>query len=310
MNEAKVASRTNRPLMMQVMALAALVFSVVFSGPSVAQLVGTVGMGDIEKKTNVSEEVQRAFVDQVSLGLIKSRKFRLMEHPVVESRLARQGLDLAGFYANDYKSTELLQAGLDYIFKAEIVKAGVSPTCKGSAYDKMGEAEVRYTMFGVADVTEDFSRVVKAQSHKHEGYLDKASDEELINDAIANAVNVMVRQVASELFPVRVVSIDEDGLVTLNYGGGLLEKGQTLVVYSDDEESQMNEFGVPQGSTIGLLRVSDTSKKFAQALTVDGFDGIEKGQRVMVLNASETAASIAANNSKSGDCTPVAITGG
>ena len=304
MKNSRISIKTNKLFAFQLMAAAALIFALVYSAPSSAQLVGTVGIGDIEKKSNVSEKAQRAFVNEVSLGLVNTRKFRLMEHPVVESRLARQGLDLEGFYAKEYKSTELLQAGLDYIFQAEILKAGVSGTCEGSIHDKMGEAEIRYTMYGVADETEDFSNVVKVQAHKHESSLANASDEDLVNGAIANAVNVLVRQVATELFPIRVMKIDEDGLVTLNYGSGLLDPGQTLVVYKGDEASEINEFGVPQGNTFGMLRIADTGEKFAQAVTVEGFTGIEKGQRVMILNANETATEIAYNNPENNACAP------
>ncbi|MCH2190724.1 MAG: hypothetical protein MK188_07365 [Gammaproteobacteria bacterium] len=306
MKNSKNVAKNNRIFALQLMMMVAasiIVFTI--SAPARAQLVGTVGIGDIDKKPNVSEEIHQLFVDEVSLGLVNTRKFRLMEHPVVEARLARQGLNLAGFYAKEYKSTELLQAGLDYILKAEILKAGVRGTCEGSVHDKLGEAQIRYTMYGVADETEDFTNVVKVQAHKHESSLANASDEDLVKGAIANAVSVLVRQVATKLFPIRVMKISEDGLVTLNYGSGLLDPGQTLVVYQGNEVSVINEFGVPQGETLGMLRVANTGEKFAQATTVEGFAGIEKGQPVMVLNANETATEIAFNNPENNACAPV-----
>ena len=84
--------------------------------------------------------------------------------------------------------------------------------------------------------------------------------------------------IIAELHPIRLIGMDEEGSLTLNYGEGWLSADDRLLVYPieqiEDEHAQVNT------APIATLKVSSNLKKFATAKALTGFDALELGQRV------------------------------
>jgi len=100
-----------------------------------------------------------------------------------------------------------------------------------------------------------------------------------MEQAIQQSVSQLVDQVISTLHPIRIMRIDDDSVITLNYGQGILESGDTILVYPKEQDIELDASGEPVGEAIATLQVITTQKKFASAQALDGFDRLEKGQK-------------------------------
>ena len=83
-------------------------------GSAHAQLIGTIAIGDIEynnpkQSTRSADSVTNALAVDLNKGLLRTRKFTLLDYTELTARLDSQGLNLDGFYNKTYTSTELLQ---------------------------------------------------------------------------------------------------------------------------------------------------------------------------------------------------------
>lgn len=267
---------------------ACAVFIGVINSVSVAQTIGTIGVGDIRysapKQTLLPQEnVLSSIGGNLNSALIGTRKFTVLDYPQLEQRLTAQGLNLEGFYTKSYQSTELQQIGLDYILTAEVVKFGLFEQPRGAATDAIGLVDIDYKLLGVADATEGFESNVSAQTRVRVAKGSTADKDAILDQAIKQAVGQLVDQVISSLHPIRVMKIADNSVITLNYGEGLLAAGDTILVYPKDQEIKVGASGEPLGQAIATLQVIDTQKKFATAQAVDGFDKLEKGQKGQLL---------------------------
>ena len=247
----------------------------VVSFSSHAQIIATIGFGDIVGKTSSTDSVSGALSDELYTALASTRKFRVLQKAEVEKKLARRNLDLNGFYSKNYTSTALEQTGLDYILKADISNYGIVTVPIDNLGQRVAKVEVEYILLGVADSTDDFA--FKAVVEKPLSQLGSDSTQALAA-GLEQVVEVLVRQVTAELLPIRLMKIDEDGLVTLNYGSALLNVGDAITVYADDQILATDESGSPTGVSLGRLRIIEANTKFSTGQIVDGFTKIEKGQ--------------------------------
>ena len=255
---------------------------VVASFSSQAQIIATIGFGDIASKASSTDSVSGTLSDELYSVLASTRKFRVLQKAEVEKKLARRNLDLEGFYSKNYVSTELEQTGLDYILKADISNYGVVTVTKNGLSQRVAKVGVEYVLLGVADSTDDFA--FKAVVETPLAQL-SSDNSQALAAGLEEVVEVLVRQVTAELLPIRLMKIDEDGLVTLNYGSALLNVGDAITVYGDEQTLALDETGSPKGVSLGRLRIVEANTKFSIGQIVDGFTKIEKGQVGLIHSA-------------------------
>jgi len=139
--------------------------------------------------------------------------------------------------------------------------------------------DIDFKLLGVADATEDVSSSVSAQASVRLPQEGTPNSTEIMEQAIQQSVSQLVDQVISTLHPIRIMRIDDDSVITLNYGQGILESGDTILVYPKEQDIELDASGEPVGEAIATLQVITTQKKFASAQALDGFDRLEKGQK-------------------------------
>lgn len=253
-----------------------------------AQTVGTIGIADITYKgpkqqlwadANVVAEV----ASSLNSAFVLTRKFTVLDLPQVKNRLSGQGLTLEGFYAKEYKSTELLQAGLDYILTADITKFSSSKRTGENAADTQGLVNIEFRLLGVADVTSDFESSVAAKMNLTVAANAKFDSANLMREAIKQATTHLVEQVVTTLHPIRLMQITDEGLITLNYGNGFLEAEDTVLVYPLDQVLTLDNNGKIIGEPVGKLKITSVRRKFSSAQAVDGFASLEKGQAAQLV---------------------------
>jgi len=132
-----------------------------------------------------------------------------------------------------------------------------------------------FELIGVADVTDEFSSSVIAQVSTQVPLAGQEATQNILDKVIQQAIDQLVDQVISRLFPIKVMKIDEAGAITLNYGDGLLEAGDTVLVYPVDT----NIVDDASDNPVATLQIVRSEQKFSIAQALDGFEALEKGQK-------------------------------
>ncbi len=253
-------------------------FASLFSVQASAQQIATIGVGDLSLKGEQPQTISQdptlnTLRQSLNQALEDTRKFTVISYQQMEKQLERQGLNLAGFEDAQYQAAEKDQVGFDYILTANVVEYGVFEQARGANVDKIGLVDLDFKLTGVADITENQASSVSAQSTVRIPAGGSVDEEAILAKALDGAVEKMVADLTASLHPIRVMIIGQDSAITLNYGSGVLQTGDTVWVYPEGFDP--NE---PAVDPIATLQVIDAGTKFAQAQALEGFDSIERGQ--------------------------------
>ncbi len=258
-----------------------------------AQQIGTIGVGDITVSASAAElrteQDLRTDLDRsISAALVRTRKYTVVDHPQLVQRLASQGLTLDEYYADQDRESGLYkQAGLDYILKVDVKDVRLTPKKSDGADALVAQVDLDYKMFGVADLTDDFSAKVSAQASANIDRSNGRAVQGLIDQAIVVTVKRLTNHLTTTLFPIRVVKIDPNYTITLNYGAGLLTTGDTVLVYGNEADISFAASGEAQSKALATLKVVDTKKKFATAHVVNGASALKKGLPAQLVSGTE-----------------------
>jgi len=260
---------------------------------ALAQTVGTIGVGDInyevsgQKHNRRPENIINAINSGLNDELIRTRKFTVLDYAQLTQRLSKQSLLLDNYYTKKYSGTEYSQAGLDYILTATITEFGTFRKKSGRSDTMVGLIDMDFKLIGVADLTDDFESSISAQTTASVTIGDDQAVDDLLDKVIAKSVDQLVDKVITNLFPIRVMKISDEGQVTLNYGAGLFSAGDTVLVFEKGEDVVLGENGEAIGNSVATLQILSVEKKFASAQALDGFKNLELGQQGhLVLSAN------------------------
>ena len=76
------------------------------------------------------------------------------------------------------------------------------------------------------------------------------------------------------MYPVKVVDVDADGKVLLNYGEGLLSQGDVFAVFQEGKEIRDPDTGAVLGNSeklLGLVKVTEVMPKMSKATMMTAF---------------------------------------
>lgn len=252
---------------------------------SYSQQIGTIGVGDISYSADANqalmpvEKVLSTLNGKINSALIKTRKFTVLDYAQLKSRIEQQERTLEGYYAKQYTGNAVNLRGLDYILKADVTEFGLLAKQSSNSKNAVGSIDIDFELIGVADVTNDFSSNVSAQYSTRITAADTALDQDVIDQAIQQGVDQLVDRLISTLFPIRVMKIADDGAITLNYGEGLLDVGDTVLVFPKGSDIVIDESGNVIGDSVATLRIMSTERKFSLAQALKGQEALEKGQK-------------------------------
>jgi len=94
--------------------------------------------------------------------------------------------------------------------------------------------------------------------------------------------------ITTGIFPMKVVVVQKDGTVILNYGDGALEKGMVLEVYEVGEGFKDPDTGEVLGAEetlVGTVEITQTTAKFSKGVVVGDSDplSIPKGSIARII---------------------------
>lgn len=277
--------------MKQLSLITCLVAFLTINAPVYSQTVGSISVGDVRYAAdkNVhrsSDSLIASITSGLNAALIKSRKFNVLTYEELQKRLQDQGRSLEGYYKSAYVNDSFDQAGLDYIFTADINDFTVSKQKSGDSETAEALLDLSFKLYGVADITEDGKGAVSAKVSTQIRAANNNDELQAVIDAsIKKAVDQLVNKMLSGLFPVRVMQISDEGFITLNYGKGLLVPGDLVKVYPKGVDIELDTAGKPLGETIATLKIMSSEKKFSVAQVVDGKELLEKGQQGVLIRA-------------------------
>ncbi|MEM7358732.1 MAG: hypothetical protein AAF431_06535 [Pseudomonadota bacterium] len=256
-----------------------------------AQTVATIGLGDINYKVDSDaansrngDATRASFARQLSLLLLDTRKFKLLDSYQLKQKLAEHELTPADYYQGDLDSAAYEMTGLDYILTGSITEFGIFERSTGPEGSEVGVAEADLRLIATSYGSEDASVTATAQLLPEAGSTE-TNKAEVLDQTLLQLGNDAIEQMMAVLFPLRVMKISEQGLVSLNYGQGLLAVGDTIQVFERASASNNGavESGPPQGAVIATLEVVSTSTKFSTARILDGADRLERGLKAEIL---------------------------
>jgi hypothetical protein len=281
------------PLMNKIVGLLSLAAMLISSAQVCAQQVGTIGIGDITVSAEASVErhtvegIITAVSSGINTGLNNTRKFSVLDYRQLQTRITQQDRSLADYYNKKYTGNALSQAGLDYILRTDVTEFSLLAEAPDGSEKSTALMNIEFELIGVADVTDSLNSKVVTQISKSISARDDDSGEKLLDSVIQRAVKQLVDQVVSNLFPVRVMKITEEGVITMNYGEGMFTVGDTVMIYPIGTDATVDQSGEPMGASIATLQITSTEQKFAIAKVLDGQQALEKGQKgQLVLTAT------------------------
>lgn len=263
---------------------------------SFAQNRVTIGIGEIINQTRRSEadknrqawglnkvdDDTRAFQDMLNTALIKTMKFDVIERARLDEILKEQGLSSETGLVDGGVELGGVQ-GVDYLLYGSITQLGVDDKGIGlggkfamgskkttMAVDiKIVDAQTGRSL--IADSVEE--EVSAGRAIQLEGFQQSSSDGDSLGDVMRLTADSVVKVIVSAIYPVKVISVSSSGVITLNYGKGLIEDGAYFDVFATGEELIDPDTGEVLGSEeelIGRIVVNSVQAKFSKAEVVDG----------------------------------------
>ena len=288
--------------------LAAIAF---MCASALAQGKATIAVGEIEYKAmDSSEDKQarawghgeprentRAFVDMVTTALVKTNKFDVMERDRMESILEEQGLTLMGISSGGFDGDSLSLQGVDYILLGAITQYGQESSATqiggiGSASEKAVMA-VDVRVIDIAKGSIGFADTVTAEVSGRGGFqvggIGQAADSDqsvLLGDVMRETAESVTNLIVKNIFPIKIVRVQSNGEVMLNYGNSMLAVGNVLDVFSQGEAFVDPDTGEELGREeehMGKLEITSAQARFSKARIVQD-NGIADGMLARVTN--------------------------
>ena len=277
-------------------AIAAIAAMAMFGATAFGQKA-TIAVGQIEFRAMDSAENKqirafggemredtRAFGDMLTTALVKTNKLDVIERDRMAEILKEQGLSLEGIASGGFEGGGLNLQGVDYILTGAITEFGMAAKAStfggfsgGSETAKMAVdirvLEVATGSIGYADtVSAEASTggAFKIDGVASAGETDSsAAMGEVMRMAARNVTNAIV----TSIYPVKVVRVQANGEVMLNYGSGLLTEGDVLEVFTQGEAFVDPDTGEELGreeELVGRIEVTSVQSRFSKARIVEG----------------------------------------
>ena len=289
------------------MRASAILLAVLLATAAFGQGRATMAVGGIEYRAMDSEsnkrlrafgreprEDTRAFIDMITTALVKTNKFDVIERDRLGEIAQEQGIQAmneGGF------PTGVSVDGVDYILLGAITEYGTKE--QAATFGRFGGASDTARM--AVDV-----RVIDAHTGSI-GFADTISKEVRTGGAFAiegvasggesdssTALGEVMRVTAkgvtalivSNIFPIKVVRVQANGEVMLNYGTALLGENDVLDVFSQGEAFVDPDTGEELGreeTHVGKLRVTSVQDRFSKAAVIEG-EGVADGMLARITD--------------------------
>jgi len=314
---AQLNSKAWPPMKIQVLAALAAALLLLFTlpAPSSAQGKPVVGVVDIQTVAqNIScdswdsyrghdcnADLAEGFRIMLETAIVRSNKMDVMERGQLKAILEEQILGESGL--TDAGGSVGGIGGVDYLVYGSITKFGASTAqtgstgggllggAIGSTLGSLGTASLKTEMsvdVKIADVSTGRiiladtveAEVESAKSHSVAGiYIQDASGDPFsdVQRAVAGGLS---EAVVTSRTPFKIVKVQGDGTLILNYGDVFLRPGDRLALFEVGEQFVDPDTGEVLGSEeteVGLIEVTDSTSRFSKAKVVESEAPVVEG---------------------------------
>lgn len=250
---------------------------------------------------NCNADLANGFRIMLETAIVKSNKMDVMERNqlagiIGEQAMGEYGLTTAGGTVGGL-------TGIDYLVYGSITKFGVGGSQMGSTGGSLlGNAfDGALGAFGTSSLTTEMAVDVKvtdvstgrivladaveaemeaAQSHSVGGfYIDDASGDPFA-DVQRVVAALMAEAIVTSRIPFKVIKVQDDGTLILNYGNVFLQPGDSLAMFEVGEQFVDPDTGEVLGSEeteIGRVEVTSSHAKFSKAMVVESTVLVSEG---------------------------------
>ena len=231
-------------------------------------------------------EDTRAFGDMLTTALVKTNKFNVIERDRMAEILQEQGLSLEGIAGGGFEGAGLNLQGVDYVLTGAITEYGVASKVStfggfagGSDTARMAVdvrvLEVATGSIGYADTVAaeaSMGGAFQIEGVASTGGTDSgAAMGEVMRLSAQNVTNAVV----TNIYPIKVVRVQANGEVMLNYGEALFAGGEVLDVFTQGEAFIDPDTGEELGTRGGTGR--EAVRNFGPAPVLQGDGGSRFG---------------------------------
>lgn len=262
--------------------LAILVIASIGSN-AIAQTISTIGIGDFEylvesKAANdkTTLETLESVSVQIYKDLISTRKFKVLDKIQLTKQLSAENFSADGYYDGRYQGEKYHLTGLDYILTGKITEFGVFDKPSSPDNSKVALVEFDFRLISTSFGSKDISSTATAQL----AVTDDGDSESVLDQLIQNMSKEVLAKILSQEFPLRVMKVSKEGIITLNYGRGLLKPGDTVKVFAKQKK---NKADPTNRRVVGTLQIVNTGPKFSTAQILDGSKKITRGLKAEIL---------------------------
>ncbi len=217
-------------------------------------------------------------------ALVQTRKFDVVERERVDTLIGEMQMSEAGLMdpARAVEAGRML--GADYFLMGEISVFTLTTTIRQvPGTSRWTRSEELRLILDMRIVDTRTSRVVSAekgeavmrgnQMFPHRPDVNAPVDPKALDDIQRDVVNACVVKVIDAIYPIRIISVNADG-VAINRGeGGGVAPGDTLDVYVEGQEMIDPDTGEVLGSEetkVARIRVTQVLAKFSKAQVLGG----------------------------------------
>jgi curli biogenesis system outer membrane secretion channel CsgG len=257
-----------------------------------------IGVGDIVVMGDVPGQAGIDFAAMLTTALVKTRKFSVIERARLKEIFKEQGIStLSGAIDGGVKLGGI--SGVGYLVYGSITQFGKSS--EGVSLQGLSIGGGSMTMgVDIKLVDAQTGRTLVADAVTHESQSSQnvsiaglstqsASDDTTAGDLMRATATDVANLITTSIFPMKVVVVQKDGTVILNYGDGALEEGMVLEVYEVGEGFKDPDTGEVLGAEetlVATIEVTQTTTKFSKAMAIDDSDvtAITKGSIARIVD--------------------------
>lgn len=233
-----------------------------------------IGVKTIYANANVGDT--SAFEDMLLTALVNTRKFEVIERSRMRDILREQTFsEDSGLVEGRVKKGQI--KGVDYLILGKITHGGLnnsSMSFGGEFATRSENAELAVDLrvvdaqtgeLLIADTVRKSTRIGGGIAIKGIGRSRRQSD--YWGDVMRATADAVVEEIVASIFPIKVLTIQEDNMIILNYGAGMLERGALLDVFALGTRIVDPETGEDYGaeeSKIGRIQVVSVQERFSK----------------------------------------------
>ena len=289
---------------------ALLAVAALLCASALAQGKATIAVGEIEYRAVDSAENKqyraygenpredtRAFGDMLTTSLVKTNKFDVIERDRMAEIMKEQGMSVEGWFSGGYEGGKVNLQGVDYILTGAITEYGQKEQAAQFGGFSSGSGTARMAVdvrvLEVATGSIGFADTVSAEASTGSAFAvdgvasgGGTDSSAAMGEVMRKTAQRVTNMVVTSIFPIRVVRVQSNGEVMLNYGDSVLAEGDVLDVFSEGEPLLDPDTGEELGreeEMVGKLSVTSAQGRLSKAQIVQD-DGIADGMLARITN--------------------------